>query len=71
MIARPDPLPRDTDFSEVEEVLIFEPQSGPGPQGRLSPCTVLKEYFALSEKKKISFLAFAKEFLANERAEGA
>ena len=57
------PSPCDTDFSSTCEVLIFEPQSGPGPEQSLHPCNIFKEYFYLSNELKYKFLIKCKKFL--------
>jgi hypothetical protein len=57
--------PCDTDFSENEDPLIFEPQSGPGPRNKLSPSAVLQPYFNLSHEKRIAFLKAIKKILQN------
>ena len=56
------PTPCDTDFSDSNEVLIFEPQSGPGPKQTLHPTNILKVYFNLSEELKYKFLNECKNF---------
>ena len=55
--------PCDTDFSEGEDPLVFEPQSGPGSPHKLSSCVVLQGYFDLAYEKKMDFLENAKSLL--------
>lgn len=56
------PTPCEINFSEGGEVLIFEPQSGPGPKQEVTPCKVLKNYFKLSEDDKLIFLKECQSF---------
>ena len=56
------PTPCEIDFSEGDEVLIFEPQSGPGPKQEVTPSKVLKNYFKLSEDDKLIFLKECQSF---------
>lgn len=59
------PDPCESDFSEDENVVIFEPQSGPGPKQDISPCKVFEKFFNLSEKDKVSLLKTCQTFFEN------
>ena len=54
--------PCQTDFSENEEVVVFEPQSGPGIKKPKSSCNILRSFFSLSIENKIEFLNMAELF---------
>ena len=58
-------IPCETDFSEDEDVLIFEPQSGPGVKRKKSPCNILNNFFSLSYEEQNAFLNLAEEFFEN------
>jgi len=59
------PDPCGSDFSEDENVVIFEPQSGPDPKREISPCNVFEKYFNLSEQEKILLLKSCQSFFEN------
>lgn len=59
------PDPCESDFSEDENVVIFEPQSGPGPKQEITPCDVFEKYFNLSKKDKILLLKTCQRFFKN------
>jgi hypothetical protein len=59
-------LPCETDFSDNEEVLIFEPQSGPGKRVEYSPCKILKSFFLLSNAEKTRFLKDTEDYFKSK-----
>jgi hypothetical protein len=57
-------IPCETDFSDNEQVLVFEPQSGAGEKSTLSACNTLRKFYSLDAKDKKEFLRLSESFFS-------